>query len=90
MIGQGGLGLIGFVAMLPAVLLVVAGAALGTAGLIVFGAVAVVWAVVVTVVLSALSGIYRTALYRYATTGEVPGDFAGIDFQSQFRPRGAR
>ena len=86
-IGQGGLGLVGIVAMLPALLLVVVGAALGTAGLVVFGGIAVIWAVVVTVVLSALSGIYRTALYRYATTGEVPGDFAGIDFQAQFRPR---
>jgi hypothetical protein len=86
-IGQGGLGLLGFVATLPAVLLVVVGAALGTAGLVVFGGIAVMWAVAVTVVLSALSGIYRTALYRYATTGEVPGDFAGIDFQAQFRPR---
>ena len=31
----------------------------------------------ISVVLSALSGIYRTALYRYATTGAVPGAFDG-------------
>jgi hypothetical protein len=86
-IGQGGLGLVGLVLMLPAVLLVAAGVALGTAGLIVLGGIALVWAIVISVVLSALSGIYRTALYRYAATGEVPGDFSGIDFQAQFRPR---
>ena len=38
-------------------------------------------------VVAALSGIYRTALYRFATTGEVPADFAGTDFQGAFRPQ---
>jgi hypothetical protein len=86
-IGQGGLGLVGVLLVLPAVLLVVVGAALGTAGLVVLGGIALVWAIVVSVVLLALSGIYRTALYWYASTGEVPGDFSGMDFQAQFRPR---
>jgi hypothetical protein len=86
-IGQGGLGLIGFLVMIPGVLLIVGGAAAGTVGLIVLGAIGVVWMLVGSVILSALSGIYRTALYRYAATGEVPGDFSGIDFQAQFRPR---
>ena len=36
---------------------------------------------------AALSGIYRTALYRFAANGEVPGDFAGTDFQAVFEPR---
>jgi len=46
-----------------------------------------VWIVVTATVMSALSGIYRTALYRFASTGEMPGDFAGTDFQAAFRPR---
>jgi hypothetical protein len=86
-IGQGGLGLVGFLAMLPAILLFVVGAALGTIGFVVFAAVAVAWMLVSMVVVSALSGIYRTALYRFAATGAVPGDFTGVDFQSAFRPR---
>ena len=86
-IAYGGLGLVGLLVTIPGVLLIVAGAALGTAGLIVLGAVGLVWLLGSSVIMSALSGIYRTALYRYASTGEVPGDFAGIDFQAQFRPR---
>jgi hypothetical protein len=88
MIGQGGLGLVGFLLMAPAILVVVAAsAAFGAVGGVLAGVVAIAWAVVISVVLSAMSGIYRTALYRYAATGEVPGDFSGIDFQAQFRPR---
>jgi Family of unknown function (DUF6159) len=86
-IGQGGLGLVGFLAMLPALFLFVVGAALGTIGFVVFAAVAVAWLLVSMVVVSALSGIYRTALYRFAATGAVPGDFNGVDLQSAFRPR---
>jgi hypothetical protein len=74
--------------MAPAILVVVAAsAAFGAVGGVLAGVVAIAWAVVISVVLSAMSGIYRTALYRYAATGEVPGDFSGIDFQAQFRPR---
>jgi len=86
-IAQGGLGIVGVLVAIPGVLLFVAGAALGTVGLIVLGAVGLMWLLGSSVIMSALSGIYRTALYRYASTGEVPGDFAGIDFQAQFRPR---
>ncbi len=86
-IGQGGLGLVGMLAALPGVLLILAGVALGTAGLVVLGAVGVVWILVASVVISALSGIYRTALYHFAAHGRVPGDFSDIDFHDAFRPR---
>lgn len=86
-IGQGGLGLVGMVAMIPGVLLILGGVALGTAGLVVLGAVGVVWIVVAAVVVSALSGIYRTALYHFAADGRVPGEFSDVDFHDAFRPR---
>jgi hypothetical protein len=86
-VGQAGLGIVGFVLMLPAVAVFAIGAALGTIGLIVFGAVAVAWVVVVATVMGALSGIYRTALYHFAAHGQVPGEFADIDFQRAFEPR---
>jgi hypothetical protein len=86
-VGQAGLGVIGFIAVLPAIALIAIGAALGTAGLIVLGAVGVIWLVIASTVLAALNGIYRTALYRFATTGEVPQDFAGTDFHGAFRPK---
>jgi hypothetical protein len=86
-IGQGGLGLVGFLAMLPGVLLVAIGAAIGTVGLVVLGAVGVVWIIASAVIVSALSGIYRTALYHFAANGQVPGEFSDIDFHDAFRPR---
>ena len=50
------------------------------------GAIGVIWMLASAVVVSALSGIYRTALYHYAANGQVPGEFAGIDFGAAFRP----
>lgn len=87
-VGQAGLGIVGFLLMLPAVAVFAIGAAIGTVGLVVFGAAALVWIVVVATVTAALSGIYRTALYHFAASGEVPGEFEGVDFQGAFRPRG--
>jgi hypothetical protein len=42
------------------------------------------------VIVSALSGIYRTALYHYAAYGQVPGEFSGIDFAAAFKRKGDR
>ncbi len=89
-IGQFGLGAIGFLFTLPGFLLIGVGVALGTAGLIVLGTVGVIWLVAAAVIVSALSGIYRTALYHYAAHGQVPGEFSGIDFDAAFRRRGNR
>jgi hypothetical protein len=86
-IGQGGLGLVGFFAMVPGMLLIGIGASIGTIGLVVFGAAGVVWLIASAVVVSALSGIYRTALYHFAAHGRVPGEFSDIDFHDAFRPR---
>src|SRR5436190_2994042 len=87
-VGQAGLGIVGFIAMLPGVLVIAIGAGLGTAGLILFGAIGVAWIVVAATVVAALSGIYRTVLYRFASTGQVPAEFADMDLQGAFRPRG--
>jgi hypothetical protein len=89
-IGQFGLGAVGFLLTFPGMVLIGIGVALGTAGLIVLGAVGVIWVLAAAVVVSALSGIYRTALYHYAANGQVPGEFSGIDFDAAFRRRGNR
>jgi len=86
-VGQAGLGVLGFFVAIPALVLIGTGAALGTVGVVVFGALGIAWLVVAATVMAALNGIYRTALYRFATTGEVPVDFRGTDFQGAFRPR---
>jgi hypothetical protein len=87
-VGQAGLGIVGFFLMLPALLVVAIGAALGTVGLVAFGALGVAWLVVVFTTMAALSGIYRTVLYRFAATGQVPTEFSGVDLKGAFRPRG--
>ena len=83
--GQAGLGIIGFLAVLPGIAVFAIGASLGTIGLVVFGGISVSGSSSATVVV-ALSGIYRTALYHFASSGEVPADFAGTDFQATFKP----
>src|SRR5215207_3120560 len=86
-IGQFGLGMVGFLLALPGLLLIGIGVAIGTAGLVVLGAIGVIWLLASAVVVSALSGIYRTALYHYAANGQVPGEFSDIDFGAAFRRR---
>jgi hypothetical protein len=88
---QVGFGFIGLVALLPAVALVAIGGASGSGVVIgVAIGIAVLWVAVVSVVLAALSGIYRTALYRYAVDGRVPDAFAGTDFSDAFAPKRRR
>jgi hypothetical protein len=88
LVAQAGFGLFGFVAILPAIAVgalgiasgngVVAGVAIG---------IAVAWIAIVMVVLAALSGIYRTALYRYAVDSKAPPAFSGTDLSSAFQPK---
>jgi Family of unknown function (DUF6159) len=84
---QVGFGLLGFVAMLPAAAVIGIGVAIGSP--VVLGvtiAVGVVWLAIVTLVLSALTGVYRTALYRYVAEGVAPAAFAGADLGHAFAP----
>jgi hypothetical protein len=89
-VGQFGIGFVGALLTIPGVLLIAGGVALGTAGMIVLGGIGLVWVLVAAVVISALSGIYRTALYHYAAYGQAPGEFSGIDFDQAFRRRSDR
>jgi Family of unknown function (DUF6159) len=86
-IGQFGLGAVGALLALPGLLFIGIGIALGTVGIVVLGAIGVIWLVASAVIVSALSGIYRTALYHYAANGHVPGEFSGIDFGAAFKRR---
>ncbi len=87
-VGQFGLSVVGFLAFLPALIVIGLGVASGILLVAVIAvALGVAWLLVVAAVVSALSGIYRTALYRYATTGAVPPAFAGADFQGAFKAK---
>jgi hypothetical protein len=91
LIVNGGIGLFTLVLMLPALLLVGAGALTGTAlGLGTTIVIAVVWAIAVSCWANALSSVFQLALYRYATQGAAPGPFAGVDLGSTFTRKGSR
>lgn len=84
-----GIGLIGLVAMLvgavPLVLFLAIGGPIAVVGIGLF----VLWCVVVLLVSSTLTGIFQTALYRFATGAPVPG-FEPAELQSSFRTRSSR
>ena len=82
-----GFGLLGFVAIIPAVLVVVATGALGGAALVLGILVAVPYLALVVVVLTALNAVFQTALYLYATTGSVPAGFDDSNLQASFSTR---
>jgi hypothetical protein len=85
---QLGFGLFGFVAAIPALIVIAAGAATSSSAAVVLTvAIGVAWLVVVSVVISALSGIFRMALYRFAVDGTTPPAFAGIDLEHALGPR---
>lgn len=83
--GSMGLGFVIFLLMIPAFGLLYLGASAGAGAVtfIVFG----VYTLSILVLGSALSGIYRTALYVYATTGQVPAGFDELAIRSSFAPR---
>ena len=84
-----GFGLLGFVAILPVVLV---GFVLGFFGEAGFAfAVAVVigvaWVALVVVVMTALNAVFQTALYLYATSGRAPSGFEGSSISQSFSHR---
>ena len=89
---QGGLGIVGFLAGLPGGALILLGSvyARGFAmgALIGLGAL---WMLAVIVVMSALSGIFQTALYHFAVDGHAPpGYFDSQTLSQAFGPRRRR
>ncbi len=85
--GNIGLGIIGFVAVLPFALIGVAGALARTAAVTIPAVtIAILGALAVMIVTSALSVIYQTALYRFANNQTVPSFDPG-QMRGAFRQR---
>jgi hypothetical protein len=83
-----GFGLVGFVLLIPAFIVSLIAVSSGSAAFAVVGiSLAVIYAVVVVVALSAMTAIFQTALYLYATTGQVPAAFADTTLPVAFGPR---
>lgn len=88
LIARMGFGLLGFVLLLPAVLVGVVIALSGVTILIWVGIIVLVlYGLVVAVVLATLNAIFQTALYMYATTGTVPADFESTPLARSFSQR---
>jgi hypothetical protein len=89
-LGQGGLGLAGFLfgllAVVVGLLAVMLLAPLGVVGLVLGVAILVVGVLGVTALFSVLDGVYKAALYRYATTGRADG-FSAQQLGGAFTPR---
>lgn len=86
LIAQGGLSLLGFVAMLPGIAL---GIGLLLLAPLVGIVVLVVWIAAVSVVFASLNGIFRTAIYLYASGQDVP-QFDREVLAGAFGPRTSR
>lgn len=79
-----GFGLLGFLLMLPGLAAVAGAFALGDTPNAYLVALGVLWMLVVAMVLSALSGIFQTALYRHAAGLPATGAFAAEDLRGAF------
>jgi hypothetical protein len=86
MIANAGIGIVALVAtivgVLPCALLIAVGGPVMVLGII----LAVTWIVGVQLVAATLTGIFQTALYRFATSGSAPG-FDDEQLREAFRPR---
>ena len=72
-------------AAIPLVVIVGLFVASGVTVMIVLGVViAVIGIVLLSAVLTSLNAIFQTALYLYATSGQVPSDFAGTSLSNTF------
>lgn len=90
-IGQGGLGLASFAftmgVLLVGILLFVVLAPLGVAGVVVATVLLVLGIVGVAALFAVLGGVYKAALYRYATTGTVGAGFKPEQLGGAFAPK---
>jgi hypothetical protein len=88
--GEGGLGIVSFLLMLPAILLGFVAVALSNGSVPVIVLVLpliVLYVVALSVVFSALGTIFRTGTYNYATTGQAPAAMDPALLQATFRPK---
>lgn len=83
-VGAGSIGLAVFVLSIPLAAIVWA---IGMASVTLAVIVGVLGFGTLIAVSTALSGIFNSALYRYATTGEAPGSFSETDLNSSFKQK---
>jgi len=82
-----GIGWGAFLLWVPSFVLFIVLAAVNREAAVGAGLVCGLWLLAVLVLAGALTGVYQTALYRFAADGVPPGAFAGADLKSAVRPR---
>lgn len=87
-VGGFSFGLIFLLLAIPGILFPIAGARLGSAGLLTGFALAFVYWVLLGVISSTVQGIFVAALFQYATTRQIPGAFRGHDLPGAWQPKG--
>lgn len=85
--GNVGFGLLSMLLVAPAVAVAFLLSGLGTAVAVAAFVAAGAWAVTVFAVVSALEGVFQTALYRQATGRSIPAEFSAADLAGAARPR---
>jgi len=91
-VGNGGIGLISGLAMLTGVLLCLGIIMIGVSTElwplgVIGGILMVIWIILVSVFSTALSGVFRTALYRYAMFGESSLVYSQDMIENAFKPK---
>jgi len=91
-VGNGGIGIVGLLGTLIGLVvagpIVAVGVSRSNTGLVILGvALFVLWILLVSAFTSALSAVFRTALYRFAVLGEEPTGFTHEQIADAFRPR---
>lgn len=89
-VGNVGINLIGLFACLAFAPVALLAFASGVTGLMIAAGIAwAVWIGAVVAVTAAMSGIFQTALYLYASTGTPPAAYSAAAVQAAFRPKGS-
>jgi hypothetical protein len=86
-VGGFSFGLIFVLLALPGAFLPIYGATLGRPQMIVGTILAILYWLLLAVVNTTVQGIFMAALYRYATTKEIPPGFYSADLQDAWQPR---
>lgn len=86
-VGGFSFGIIFFLLAIPGFVLLILGAQMGGKGAIVGIVLAGLYWVMLAIINSAAQGIFVAALYRYATTHEVPAGFSREDLADAWRPK---
>ena len=91
LVAQVGFRIIGFLAILPGLVLIALGVAVGGPATLPLIGVSVLWMALLAVVVSAILGIFQAALYHFAVDGEAPsGYFDSRILTAAFRTRRRR